>query len=163
MLRTVLSYFAASRHVAYLDGDNRWARDHLDGLLTALDGHDWAWSLRWYVHPASRRVICEDLWEAVGPGAGTQPGGWVDPNCLIIDKLNCEAVLRWWSIPQRNTRSGTDADKNVFRLLSTEFRGRGSGLRTTYYVLNESDPGNDERVARIGAQRYQEASAGAAS
>ena len=157
VLRTVLTYLAASRRVAYLDDDNWWGPEHLTGLVTALEGHDWAWSLRWYVHPGSRNVICEDVWESVGPGAGTQPGGWVDTNCLAIDKLACEALLRWWSIPFRNSPRGTGADRNVFRLLVSEFRGRCSGLRTTYYALNEADVDNDQRIARIGEERYRAA------
>ena len=157
MLRTVLSYLASSRRVAYLDEDNWWAPGHLTTLCAALEGYDWAWSLRWYVHPRSRRVICKDIWESVGPNAGTQLGGWVDTNCLAIDKLACEAVLRWWSIPLRNSARGTDADKNVFRILSSEFRGRGTGRHTTYYALNEGDPDNDKRIDRIGVERYRTA------
>jgi hypothetical protein len=134
VLRTVLTYLAASRRVAYLDDDNCWGPEHLTGLIAALEGHDWAWSLQWYVHPGSRNVICEDVWESIGPGTGTQPGGWVDTNCLAVDKLECEALLRWWSIPSRNSPRGTSADRNVFRLLVSEFRGRRSGLRTTYYA-----------------------------
>ena len=157
MLRTVLSYLAGSRRVAYLDDDNWWAPEHLTTLCAALEGYDWAWSLRRYVHRASRRVICEDVWESVGPDAGTQPGGWVDTNCLAIDKLACEAVLRWWSIPLRNSTTGTDADRNVFRILKSEFQGRGTGQYTTYYALNEADQDNDKRIGRIGVERYRAA------
>lgn len=157
VMRTVLSYLAGSRRVAYLDDDNWWAPNHLRALVAALEGHDWAWSLRWYVHPLSRQIICEDIWESVGPNAGTQPGGWVDTNCLMIDKTVCEAVLRWWSIPLRNDPRGVGADRNVFSILSREFRGRGSDSRTTYYALNEYDSDNDQRVARIGHERYRRA------
>jgi hypothetical protein len=160
VLRTVLSYLAASRRIAYLDDDNWWDPRHLSTLYAALEGHDWAWSLRWYVHPRSRRVVCEDIWESVGPDAGTQTGGWVDPNCLAVDKLACEALLRWWSIPNRNSRRGTDADRNVFRILSGEFRGRCTGQRTAYYALNEKDPDNDRRLDRIGKERYRVAGMG---
>jgi len=157
VLRTVLSYLAGSRRVAYLDDDNWWAPDHLTTLCAALEGHDWAWSLRWYVHPTSRRIICKDVWESVGPDAGTQPGGWVDTNCLAIDKLACEAVLRWWSIPLRNSTTGMDPDRNVLRILKNEFRGCGTGRYTTYYVLNEADRGHEKRMERIGAERYRAA------
>lgn len=157
VLRTMLSYLAGSRRVAYLDDDNWWAPNHLTTLCAALEGHEWAWSMRWYVHRTSRRIICKDAWESVGPNAGTQPGGWVDTNCLAIDKLACEAVLRWWSIPLHNSTTATDADKRVFHILKNQFRGRGTSQYTTYYALNEADADNDKRIERIGVDRYRAA------
>lgn len=157
-LRTMLSYLANSRHVAYLDDDNWYAADHLASMHEALKGNDWAYSRRWYVHPASRRPICEDEWEAIGPvpgGTEVDDAGWVDPNCLAIDKVACEAVLRWWSIPLRNSSTATDADRNVFRTLRTEFRGRGTGQATVFYMLSESDRFRHPfRLRKIGAERY---------
>jgi len=151
-LRTVLSYLAASRRLAYLDDDNAWAPAHLSSLAAALEGHDWAWSRRWFVDPRTRRKLAEDVWESVGPGAGVF-GGFVDPNCLAIDKLACEAVLRWWSIPTRNSGSAWDADRNVFRVLSTEFRGRPTGLATSHYTLPETDEHYARRLALIAGAR----------
>jgi hypothetical protein len=148
VLRTLLSYLAASRRLAYLDDDNGWAPHHLSALAAALDGHDWAWSRRWFVDPRTRRTLAEDVWESVGPGGGTF-GGFVDPNCLAIDKLACEAVLRWWSIPTRNSGTAWDADRNVFRILSSEFRGRATGVVSTYYAMNE-DEHYGRRMALIG-------------
>lgn len=157
-LRTALSYLANSRYVAYLDDDNWYADGHLSSMYEALQGNDWAYSLRWFVHPTSRRPICEDLWEAIGPRAeGTEvdPDGWVDPNCLAIDKIACEAVLRWWSIPLRNSATGGDADRNVFRVLRTEFQGRGTGQATVFYTLSESDQFRHPfRLDKIGVERY---------
>lgn len=162
-LRTILSYSANSRYISYLDDDNWYADNHLSSLYEALQGHDWAYSLRWFVHPASRRPICEDRWEAVGPvpqGTEVDAHGWVDPNCLAIDKVACEAVLRWWSIPQRNTTYAMDADRNMFRILRTEFRGRGTGQATVFYTLTESDQFRHPfRLQKIGAERYAAAGA----
>ena len=95
-LRTILSYAANSRYVAYLDDDNWWAPDHLTTLHRAIQGTDWAFSLRWFVDPRTKRPLCIDAWESVGPAAGVYRkrfGGWVDPNCLMIDKLACEPAL----------------------------------------------------------------------
>ena len=122
-LRTVLSYLANSRYVAYLDDDNWWSEDHLSTMYSVLSaGAEWAYALRWFVHPDSRQPICLDEWESVGPDAGFF-SGWVDPNCLAIDKIACEAVLRWWSIPAPNSVKDTDADRNVFHILSTKYCG----------------------------------------
>ena len=161
VLRTLLSYLANSRYVAYLDDDNWYAPHHLASLHDTIQGHDWAYSLRWFVHPSSRRPICEDRWESIGPvdhGTPVDPKGWVDPNCLAVDKLACEAVLRWWSIPLRNTAWAMDADRNVFEILRTEFRGRGTNNASIFYQLSEADEFRHPfRMQMIGAQRYAEA------
>jgi hypothetical protein len=140
VLRTVLSYLAASRCLAYLDDDNWWAPAHLSSLAAALQGHDWAWSLRWHVAPGADGEVRADRWESVGPGRGVFAGGWVDPNCLALDKLACEAVLRWWGLPKPDSPTAIDGDRNVFRTLSTAFRGRGTGLATTYYTVKDRIP-----------------------
>jgi hypothetical protein len=102
VLRCILSYLANSPYVAYLDDDNWWRPDHLRLLRAALDRASWAFSLRWFVHPLSRRPICVDQWESVGPGQGVfreRFGGWADPNCLMLNKVACEAVLPLWNQP----------------------------------------------------------------
>ncbi|HET8635787.1 MAG TPA: hypothetical protein VFL96_02970 [Acidobacteriaceae bacterium] len=158
-LRTILSYMAHCRRVAFLDDDNWWAPEHLQSMAAALEGHDWCWSRRWFVHPLSGIPICEDETESVGPGKGifAANGGWADPNTLAIDKLRCEAVLRWWSIPLRNSPKAMDADRNVFRILSREFEGRPTNQATVYYTINESDPEHPARVDLIGPERYAQA------
>jgi len=164
-LRTILSYLANSRYISYLDDDNWYAKHHLSSMYESIQGHDWAYSLRWYVHPSSRRPVCEDRWESIGPvstGTSFDATGWVDPNCLAIDKVACEALLPWWSIPLRNSTYAMDADRNVFRILTTEFRGRGTNQATVFYTLTESDPFRHPlRLKMIGAERYA-ATAGAA-
>jgi hypothetical protein len=157
-LRTILSYLANSRYVAYLDDDNWWSEDHLSALYAVLSaGAEWAYALRWFVHPGSRQPICRDDWESVGPGRGyfSSAGGWVDPNCLAIDKIACEAVLRWWSIPMSDSPEAMDADRNVFRILRTEFRGAPTRLYSVFYQITETDPMHPYRLTVIGEQRYR--------
>jgi len=159
-LRTMLSYLANSRYIAYLDDDNWWSDDHLCALHAALrSGAEWAYGLRWFVHPGSRQPICRDEWESVGPDRGyfSRGGGWVDPNCLAIDKIICEAVLRWWSIPSRNSSIAKDADRNVFRTLRTEFRGAPTGVHSVFYEIAETDLMHPYRLSVIGEQRYRSA------
>jgi len=157
VLRTVLCYLANSRRLAFLDDDNWWAPQHLSSMRKALNGYDWAYARRWFVHPRSRVPICEDVWESIGPGQGifAANGGWVDPNCLAFDKLACEAVLRWFSIPLRNSPKAMDADRNVLRILSTEFKGVATGETTVFYAVNEGDPEQPSRLDRIGHDRYR--------
>jgi hypothetical protein len=155
-LRTVLSYFANSRFVAYLDDDNWWSEDHLASMSQALSGAEWAYSGRWFVHPQSGRPICKDDWESVGPGQGEfqEFGGWVDPNCIAVNKQICEAVLPWWSIPVHKSDSWRDADRNVFRILSREFSGRATGRYSVFYAVSDADGQHAARMQQIGAERY---------
>jgi hypothetical protein len=156
-MRTVLCYLANSRRLAFLDDDNWWDERHLSSMDAALAGHEWAHARRWFVHPRSRQPLCEDTWESVGPDAGIyrEDGGWVDPNCLAFDKLACEAVLRWWSIPVRDSISAADADRNVYRILRNEFRGAATGKTTVFYAMNEQDAQHSARIERIGPEHYE--------
>ena len=91
-LRATLSYLANSPRIAYLDDDNWWAPDHLSSLLEALGGFDWAYSKRWFVRADNRDPIAVDEWESTGPDCGIftrRFGGFVDPNCLMIDAVRC--------------------------------------------------------------------------
>jgi hypothetical protein len=158
-LRTVLSYLANSRHIAYLDDDNWWAPDHLCSLINALMGREWAFSLRWFVHPESRRVICLDDWESVGPGRGfyKQPfGGWVDPNCLLVDKLACEPVLRWWSIPLPGDKNAMTADRHVFDFLRRKSAPGETNQASVYYTIQPEDEAHPYRLNYMGP-RYDAA------
>jgi hypothetical protein len=151
-LRTVLSYIANSRYVAYLDDDNWWHEDHLGSLLHAVAGHDWAFSLRWYVDHATDRPLCVDEWESVGPDDGCfkgRFGGFVDTNCLMIDKLACEPALRWWSIPLHGDPIGMSGDRHVFHFLKNHKKWNGTGLATSYYVIQPRDAMHSLRVQWI--------------
>ncbi|MDN5882092.1 MAG: glycosyltransferase family 2 protein [Nitrosospira sp.] len=141
VLRCVLTYLANSRLVAYLDDDNWWAPDHLSRLLAAVEGKQWAYALRWFVHPESREPICIDVWESLGPGRGCfmENGGWVDPNCLLFDKLACEPAIRWWTMPLEGDRKAMSADRHVFHWLATHYAGGATGKATVFYQLDPRD------------------------
>ena len=134
-MRTVLSYMANSRAVAYLDDDNWFHPDHLRTLLAALRGHDYSYSLRWFVDRDTAETLCVDRWESVGPDDGAfqdRFGGFIDPNCLMIDKLCCEAVLRWWCHPLPYEPRAMSEDRLVFKYLRNHYRGRGTKQVTSY-------------------------------
>jgi hypothetical protein len=147
-MRTILSYMANSRYVAYLDDDNWHAESHIESLLTAIRGHDWAFSLRWFVDEDTRRPVGIDNFESIGPGKGVYTvglGGWADPNCLMIDKLNCEPVLRCWStqFPFRGTN--WSSDRAVFDALRHR-RWICTGKPTAFYAMHKSDPNHAARM-----------------
>ena len=149
VLRCVLSYLANSPYVAYLDDDNWWHPDHLRLLREAMARADWAFSLRWFVHPGSRRPICVDQWESLGPGLGVyngEFGGFVDANCLMLNKVACEPVVCEWNRPLDADPKGMSADRNVFSALSRYFRGAATGQPTAFYTL---DPRDDRHASRL--------------
>jgi hypothetical protein len=153
VLRLVLSHIANSRYVAYLDDDNFWRSDHLRLLCDCMKQADWAFSLRWFLHPVSRRPICVDEWESVGPGRGLFQkayGGFVDPSCLMLNKITCEGVLPWWNRPLRSDVSGMSADRNVFAALCKHFKSTGTDQPTVFYQLNPADTAHAVRLRLIG-------------
>jgi hypothetical protein len=160
-LRCVLSYLANSPLVAYLDDDNWWHPDHLRLLRQSMTNAEWAYSLRWFVHPVTRRPICVDQWESVGPGLGVferEFGGFVDANCLMVNKLACEPVVCEWNRPLDGDSKGMSADRNVFSALARYFRGTATGQPTVYYAMDPDDDRHAARLRLIGAA-YDNASA----
>jgi len=142
VLRAVLTYMANARHVAYLDDDNWWNPLHLQSLLVAIEGKDWAYADRWFIDQDTRRVLGADDWESIGPGRGffaDSNGGWVDPNCLMFDKLACEPAIRWWTIPLPGDAKAMSADRHIYAFMQQKSRPAVSGLITTYYALQADD------------------------
>jgi hypothetical protein len=162
VLRCVLSYLANSPYVAYLDDDNWWHPDHLLRLHAAMSDADWAYSLRWFVHPTSRRAICVDQWESLGPGLGvfnSEFGGFVDANCLMLNKIACEPVVCEWNRPLQGDPKGMSADRNVFNVLLRYFRGAGTAEPTVFYTMDPRDDRHESRMQLIGPAYHDAASA----
>ncbi len=153
MLRTVLSYLGNSRYIAYLDDDNWWAPDHLRQMLAVIGGVAYAYALRWFVHPVTARPICLDEWESVGPGQGTfrtRFGGFIDPSCLMIDKLRCSDVIPLWRTPLPGDPRNQSADRTVFDRLRRHHKGHATGAATVFYRLDDRDPIHEMRLRSIG-------------
>jgi hypothetical protein len=151
-LRTILTYCANSRYVAYLDDDNWVDETHIARLLEAIQGQDWAFTLRWFVDPDTLEPLAIDRWESVGPGRGIytqQLGGFVDPNCLMIDKLKCDPAIRFWALPLPGEWSGTTADRSVFEMLRRRAAVRCTNVATAYYVMGAADPDRAARLAWV--------------
>ena len=150
-LHTVLSYLANSRYITYLADDNWMHEQHVSTLLSAIGDRDWAFSLRWYVDDATRKPLCVDLWESVGPGAGVYAetfGGFVDPNCMFIDKIRCEPVLRHRSVSFMSSVGPAPSDRGLF----DQLRHRPwvcTGQPTSYYTIQPSDTNHESRMELI--------------
>lgn len=152
VLRSVLSQLSNAPRIAYLDDDNWWAPDHLHSLLEAIEGQDWAWSGRWFVHPRTLKPVCEDQWESIGLGGGLfreAYGGFVDPNCLMIDRTRVPEVLDLWNQPLAGDQTQMTADRSVFNFLKSR-PGRPSGNYSAFYVLTETDGMHPIRLRCMG-------------
>ena len=152
VLRSVLTLLANSPYVAYLDDDNWWDPTHLASMRRALANAQWAFALRWYVHPESGRPVAIDHWESVGPGRGffgPRLGGFVDPSCLIIDKTACPDAVLAWNFPLL-AEDAKSADRRVFGILNSRYRAAGTGAATVYYRMNPSDEMHPHRLGWLG-------------
>ncbi|WP_419730825.1 glycosyltransferase family 2 protein [Lichenicola sp.] len=164
VLRCVLSYLANSPYVAYLDDDNWWAPEHLAQLLGVLQAsdaaYDYAYSYRMFVHPRSLRPICIDEWESVGVGRGVfkaARNGFVDPNCLMLDKRRCADALPAWTMPLPGDTKAMSADRMVFDMLQRHHAGASTGQASCYYRLDPTDGLQAMRMSLFGAKYDQAA------
>lgn len=135
-LKTILSYAANSRYVAYLDDDNWYAPEHLASLRRAIDGNVWSYSLRHMVDRATGEYICPDTWEAVGPDRGVYAEaqrGFVDTNQYLIDAQACYDVFPEWAMTRFvGSGVGTGGDRQVMKRLLDRPCGT-TGAHTVYY------------------------------
>jgi hypothetical protein len=134
--RTILSYAANSKLVAYLDDDDWWARDHLSSLIAACNGKGWAFSYRWMVDEETAWPICRDEWDSVGPNRGINKdrfGGFVATSNLILDKQACHFVLPLWSLAAFPDSTGED--RLVFDALLKHHPWAATGKFSCYYEL----------------------------
>ena len=158
-LRSILTYAANSRLVAYLDDNDWFAPTHLASLARAIEGREierraWAFSHRWLVDPHGGGVICRDEWDAVGPGAGINQavfGGFVHPSTLMLDKLACHYAIPLWA--NALFPDGSGEDRLVFDALHKNFSWRGTGEASCFCTLNETavtDPHHRAEFRRRG-------------
>lgn len=98
-LRTILAYVANSRFIAFMDDDNTMEPDHLASLLEAVKGKYWAHSQRMLVSEETGEELGVDRWDSVGVDRGrfAKDGGFVDTNCLLIDKVRAGRPLGRWA------------------------------------------------------------------
>lgn len=153
-LRTILSYAANSRYVAYLDDDDWWGRGHLSSLLSAISGKDWAFSYRWLVDSETGWPICRDEWDSVGPGAGINRerfGGFVSPSNLLLDKVACHFILPYWSLSP--FADGTGEDRLVFRELLKHPSRAATGKYTCYYTMPREVQAHVHHAREFAARR----------
>ena len=138
-LRSILGFMVNSRHVAFLDDDNEWTPAHLSGVMAAVQGRAWAFARRMLVDAESGRDMAVDRWDSTGVGKGrfASAGGFVDPNCLLIDKRAVGRALGLWADPGV-PNPGVTSDRHFFRAL-TRFPGGEVEEATVRYRVRPND------------------------
>ncbi len=137
-LRTILSYAANSNHVAYLDDDDWWHREHLSSLMSAIGNNAWAFSLRWFADAESGMPICEDTWDSLDPGTqginAQRWGGFVSPSNLVLRKDACHFVFPSWALSP--FPDGTGEDRLVFDALRKIPQWTTNTWHSCYYSIS---------------------------
>lgn len=138
-LRAVLTLMANARFVTYLDDDNTWLPNHLASLIRVVRGNSWAFSLRWLLDDETDEKLAIDRWDSVGPNQGrfAAGGGFVDPNCLLIDKVACCAALGRWA-ESGTAQPGVTADRHFFAGIR-HLGGNCSGEATVMYRIRKTN------------------------
>jgi len=134
-LRSILSYMANAHYVAYLDDDNAWLPDHLQQLHAAAQGKLWAFAHRMLVDGRTNTDIAHDRWDSVGPDKGrfAERGGFVDPNCLMVNKLQGAQLFGLWAETGTGKVAMT-ADRNFFRGLRQRAFGEVVDPTVRYFL-----------------------------
>lgn len=148
-IRTICSYAANAPYVAYLDDDNWYAPNHLESLLQAIQGKQWAFSLRQFVDEDTLRPLGVDRWESVGPGRGVYDerfGGFCDTSSLMLDVAQNVDLFPLWSMSP--FADGSGEDRMVFEHLKNRSYGE-TNLPTSYYMMHHTDGMHSARLAHL--------------
>lgn len=138
-MRALLSFLANARFVAYLDDDNTYQPDHLRRLMEAIQGKAWAHSLRMLVDDETDQDIVADRWDSVGVGRGrfAAQGGFVDTNCLLVDKVLAARAFGRWS-ESGTGQPGLTADRNFFAAIKDAPHGRVESATVRYRIRSNN-------------------------
>jgi hypothetical protein len=118
-LRSILGYMANAQNVAFLDDDNTYLPNHISLLHDAIQGRVWSAGQRILVDEVTEEHLGVDVWDSTGPNKGRfkEHGGFVDTNCLMVDKMRIGSALGNWSHAGTG-KPGLTADRTFFRSLA---------------------------------------------
>jgi len=136
-LRSILTLAANSRYVAYLDDDNTMMPNHIAVLHAAIQENAWVGASRMLVDTTTGVDVCIDEWHSVGAerGAFIDRGGFVDPSCLMIDKVQLAFALHKWS-ETRGMLLGRASDRMFFQAIHQK-KHQIISVPTIRYVMRE--------------------------
>lgn len=130
--------------VAYLDEDNMYESTHIEQLVTAIEGHSWAHSLRSIIDHDSGDILCHDSCESLGGITHSCLGPTdfhVDTNCYLLETHLARQLSPCWNVPARPPPGTLEADRAVCRTLlaSRLLPGVSRSHSVRYRVSGRSD------------------------
>ena len=154
-LRTILTFAANSRYVAYLDDDCWYDPNHISSLMTLIKegDHDWVFS--------KRRAIDTDTGEPIDDRTINWWGG-TDTNCYLIDKVRCHKSIHGWARVEKPKRAheGIGEDEEFSYQDEADFyqtlkknkshNYKGTGLTTVNYGLSPDSPSYELCMKKAG-------------
>lgn len=127
-MRAVGLMLATTRWVTFADDDVRWNLDHLEQLLTALQGVRWASTLRTIWSPSGERLGV-DRFESVGDDPRRRvPYEMCDNNCMIFERSLGSAA----AVLYRETNDYND-DRLMYGYLKAHAGRRGATNQPTVH------------------------------
>ncbi len=145
-LRTILTFAANARYVAYLDDDNYYEPYHISSLMDLIQSrnYDWVISDRYPIHAKTGKRLPDEIipWENEK---------MIDTNCILIDKIKCHEAIHGWAVTETSlgkgyyqTEDGMVYGDNV-HFTKTLRRNRiihmaSTGLKSVAYQINLDRP-----------------------
>jgi hypothetical protein len=113
--RTILGYAANAPLLAFLDDDNSYLPEHIATLSSIIKDRVWSSGQRILVDEETEEQLAVDVWDSAGPDKGqwASIGGFIDTNCIMVDKLRIGSALGLWA-----AGPGLHADKTFFKAVS---------------------------------------------
>lgn len=120
--------------IIYLDEDNWLDSEHVSSLVSAIDGHDWAFSLR-KIFDKDEKYLCDDNCESLGkwPVYFDEKVNHIDTSSFMVRKNIALNVGQYWY-------GQWGADRQFFAALRHFFPNYNcSGKHTLCYRLGGND------------------------
>jgi glycosyltransferase involved in cell wall biosynthesis len=137
--------------IFYLDDDNWYEPDHIEGLVTLIEEHSlaWAYSLRKIVDDEGN-FICDDNCESLGMNPNATGHYLVDNSCYAVRTAIARRYSHAWFVP-------IVSDRNFQRALMEAKLSTGTtGKHTTNYRLSKDGAGGMSKEAFTGNNEYMQ-------
>ena len=136
-------WLVSTDYVCFLDEDNCFAPDHLEHLVKACEGRQWAHSLRSLI-AQDGTLLGKDCCESLGGirNSVLGPGDYlVDTNCYLLPTDLARHISPCWNVVARPTNGQLEADRAVCQTLlkSTFFPGVSRHHSVMYRVSSRAD------------------------
>jgi hypothetical protein len=149
--------FAAAPYIVdedvmfFLDDDNWYEPDHIEGLVTLIEEQSlaWAYSLRKIVDDDGN-WICDDNCESLGMHPNATGHYLVDNSCYAVRTAIARQHSHAWYVP-------VVSDRNFQRaLMESKLLAGTTGKHTTNYRLSKDGSGGMSKEAFLNNNEYMQ-------